>query len=98
MPLARSEGALAAAGASAPAMLLGSFNLTLWGDFAGSAQLERSFDAGRTWHPLSRDSTGAVARYAAPVSLTFEECERGVLYRLNCTALDNGVLRFRLSQ
>ncbi len=98
MPLARSEGQLSSPGHSAPAMFLGCFNVTLWGDFSGSVVLERSFDAGRTWHPLARDRAGTAACFAAPISLTFEECERGVLYRLHCPVLDAGRLHYRLSQ
>lgn len=98
MAMSRCEGQFTEAGRSSPANFLGYFNLTLWGDFAGEVQLERSFDAGETWHALRGDRVGRAARFSAPTSTMCEEWERGVLYRLHCTALRSGVLRYRLSQ
>ncbi|HMP63137.1 MAG TPA: hypothetical protein PKA17_08670, partial [Phenylobacterium sp.] len=59
------------------------FNLSLWGTFSGSVQVERSFDGGTSWIACSRDGAGSPALYSAPVSLVMEEPEAGVIYRLN---------------
>ena len=74
------------------------FNLSLWGTFSGTVQVERSFDRGASWLACSRDGAGTPASYSAPVSLVMEEPEAGVLYRLNCTALSSGTVNYRLSQ
>lgn len=74
------------------------FNLSLWGTFSGTVQVERSFDRGASWLACSRDGAGTPAAYSAPVSLVMEEPEAGVLYRLNCTALTSGTVNYRLSQ
>ncbi len=98
MTIARSEGLFTATGQSAPVQLIGPFNVTLAGSFAGSVRLERSFDAGATWHAVSRDAAGEAAAFTQPVSLIGEEWERGVLYRLNCTQLSSGSASYRVSQ
>ncbi len=74
------------------------FNLSLWGSFSGTVQVERSFDRGTSWLVCARDGAGAPAANSAPVSLILEEVEAGVLYRLNCTALSSGAISYRLSQ
>lgn len=93
-----SVGTLGAVGTSPPVVLYGSFNISLWGTFSGSVQLERSFDGGVTWLPVSASSGGTVLAWTAPVSLTWPEIEHQVLYHLNCTALTAGTVNFRLSQ
>lgn len=98
MAVARSEGVFTGTGVSRPAALLGAFNLTLSGSFEAELRLERSFDAGATWHPLSRDLTGEPAIFRRPASLVGEEWERGVLYRLNCIGHSAGAVVYRLSQ
>jgi hypothetical protein len=98
MTIARSEGQFTAMGQSAPVQLIGPFNVTLAGSFAGTVKLERSFDAGATWHVVSRDAAGEGAAFTQPVSLVGEEWERGVLYRLNCTAHSSGTVSYRVSQ
>ena len=72
------------------------FNLSLWGTFAATVQLERSFD-GATWLPLTALGT-AVYVFTAPCSETAEETEMGVVYRLNCTSYTSGTVNYRLSQ
>lgn len=65
-------------------------------------QLERSFDGGATFLPCN--AGGQLAQFGTPftpVSLTFGEPERQVLYRLNCLAYSavSGVTpTFRISQ
>jgi len=47
---------------------------------------------------VSRDAAGEAAAFTQPVSLVGEEWERGVLYRLNCTAHSSGTVTYRVSQ
>lgn len=96
-------GALTATGSSASFVSddinrSGGFNAALWGVFVGTMQLERSFDGGTTWLPCSLDTSGTVASYTAPVSLTCNEPERNVLYRWRCTAFTSGTINYRLSK
>jgi hypothetical protein len=69
-------------------------------EWVGSVQLERSFDGGNTWIVANIGGSGTIAQYSAgtPVSLTFGEPEKQVLYRLNCTAYTSGTINFRFSQ
>ena len=73
------------------------FNVSLWGAFAGAVRLERSFDAGTTWLPISAAGT-PLYTWTAPASESAQEDEAGVLYRLNCTAYTSGTITYRLSQ
>lgn len=72
------------------------FNVSLWGTFVATVQLERSFDGGTTWLPLT--ALGSSLAFTAPCSEVFEETEEGVAYRLNCTAFTSGTVNYRLSQ
>lgn len=76
----------------------GYFNFTLWGTFSATVQLERSFNAGTTWHAVSKDAAGLAASYTAPMSVVALEPEHGVVYRLNCTAWASGTVNYRLSR
>lgn len=73
------------------------FNVSLWGTFVGAVRLERSFDGGTTWLPLT---AAGIALYAwtAPASEIAEEPETGVIYRLSCTAFTSGTINYRVSQ
>lgn len=72
------------------------FNLTLTGPFVGTVVVERSFDDGTTYVPLT--ALGSAISFTTPCSETFEECENGVRYRVNCTAFTSGTITYRLSQ
>ena len=76
----------------------GYFNITLYGTFTATVVVQRSFDAGSTWHTVSQDATGADASYTAPMSLVALEPEHGTMYRLNCTAYSSGTVNYRLSR
>lgn len=69
-------------------------------EYVGTIQLERSFDGGNTWIVANIGGSGALAQYSTgtPVSLTFGEPEKNVLYRLNCTAYTSGTINYRFSQ
>lgn len=71
------------------------FNFTLWGTFTGSVQLERSFNGGTDWHPITILGTPLV--FTGPCSEQLEEIDAGVDYRINCTALSSGTINYRLS-
>ena len=72
------------------------FNMSLWGTFVGTVQLERSFDNGVTFLPLT--ALGTAITFTAPATEVFNEPESGVQYRLNCTAFTSGTINYRLSQ
>ena len=74
-----------------------SFNVSLWGTFSGGAQLERSFDGGTTWLPITAAGT-QLYKWTGPASEVVDEAEYGVLYRLNCTAYTSGTINYRISQ
>jgi hypothetical protein len=92
------SGSFAATGTSAARALWNAFNIVLWGTFVGTVNVERSFDGGTTFVPVARDTTGTAMSFTAPASLAVSEPERGVLYRLNCTAWTSGSISYRLSQ
>ena len=94
------QGTFAATGRSAAphARVRGTYNVSVWGVFSGTVRLERSFDGGTTWIPVSRDSSGNDASFTAPCGITGFEPEDGVLYSMNCTAYVSGTINFRISQ
>jgi hypothetical protein len=68
--------------------------------YVGSVQLERSFDGGSTFIVCGVGGSGQQAIYAGgtAVSIVVTEPERGVLYRLNCTAYTAAVpINYRMS-
>lgn len=67
--------------------------------FVGTVQIERSFDGGNTFL-VANLGGGMLAQFNAgsPVSLTFGEPEKNVLYRLNCIAYTSGTINYRISQ
>lgn len=97
MTIANVSGQFTANGQSNNVAIKGQANLSLWGTFAATVTLQRSFDDGATWLPVAKNADGDAAAYTAPVSLTFEEPESGVLYRLACT-YTSGTVNFRISQ
>ena len=72
------------------------FNFSLWGTFVGTVIPERSFDSGTTWLPYT--ALGTAISFTAPCSETFEEPEKGVLWRVRCSAYTSGTINYRLSQ
>lgn len=97
MTIAKVEGQFTANGNSDSVAIDGRANMTVSGTFVATLTLQRSFDDGTTWHTVAKDADGNAAAYTAPVSLTFEEPETGILYRLNC-AFTSGTVNFRISQ
>ena len=87
--------AITATGADAAAVFTGAATT-----FSASVQIERSFDGGATWIVCNVGASGTLAQYTAgtPVSLTFGEPEKDVLYRLNCYAYTSGTINYRISE
>lgn len=75
----------------------GALNVTIWGTFSGTVQIERSFDGGSTWFVLDKDTSGTDLTFTAPQSVVIDEPENGVLYAVNCTNYVSGTINFRLS-
>lgn len=66
--------------------------------WSGTVEFERSFDGGATWICCNL-SSGALAQYTGgPVNTSWNEPERGVCYRFNCTAYSSGTINYRMSQ
>ena len=72
-------------------------NVSVWGTFVGTVALQRSFDSGVTWLPLTAAGV-ATASYTAPASEQVNEPEAGVEYRFACTAYTSGTINYRISQ
>ncbi len=65
--------------------------------FSATVQLERSFDGGYTW--IVCNAGAALAQWTlGPISITFGEPEKNVLYRFNCIAYTSGTINYRISQ
>lgn len=92
------QGAFTGTGQSESVDLYGPFNLSFWGEFIATAQLERSFDNGITWIACARDATGTVAAYNTAISLVGDEYETKIKYRLNCISYTSGAMNYRISQ
>lgn len=72
------------------------FNITLWGGNA-NVRLERTFNDGTTWHPLTADGN-ALMSFSGPVSEQWSEPQAGVGYCLNCTTAPSSPVNYLLSQ
>lgn len=72
-------------------------NISVWGTFVGSVRPERTFDAGANWLPLTY-ADGSTIVWTTPATMSFDESERGVLYRVNCPAYTSGTISWRISQ
>ncbi len=81
-----------------PAVFKDVFNAALWGTFVATVRLEKSFDGGTTWLPVSKDASGSAASYTAPCALGVYEPEHNVIYSWNCTSYISGTINYRISQ
>ena len=101
-------GNFVATGVSVAAPVYGAFNVAIYGsggpngNWNGTVQLERSFDGGTTWIICGVGGGGQQAIYTSAgtgtdYSFTANEPERGVGYRLHCTAYTSGTINYRLS-
>jgi hypothetical protein len=96
----------ATAGCSSWFMAQGTFNVVFGGasgpngSYSATLAIDRSFDGGSTWYVAGVGGSGAQAIYSTPnqdVSLLGTEPERGVLYRLRCSAWSSGTINYRFS-
>lgn len=98
------SGTFTATGTSSGILLFGDFNFSLSGTHAANVVLEKSFDGGTVWIPISLDGTGtpigwySAGAVAQSVSIVTQEIERGVLYRVNCDGYTFGSAFWRISQ
>lgn len=98
-------GAFVGVGFSPIACFWGPFNLLLYGNggpngaWVGTVALERSFDGGTTWITCGIGGTGEQAIWSTgtDVSVVAGEVEKGVLYRLHCSAYVSGTINYRMS-
>lgn len=99
-------GAFTGTGQSASFTCWGPFNLVIYGlagpngNWNATVRLERSFDGGVTWVVCGIGGGGQQAQWNTPnqdVSVVAAEPEKGVLYRLNCTAYTSGTINYRMS-
>ena len=99
-------GTFSAPGQSAPWQAMGAFNVIVGGSggpngaWTATVRLERSFDGGTTWYVCGVGGGGQQAIYNTPnqdVSIVVSEPERGVVYRLNCSAYTSGTINYRFS-
>src|ERR1044072_6658965 len=97
MTLLADTGTFTGTGQSTGAVVAQDFNLSLSGTFVATVQLERSFDGGSNWLPVTYVD-GSALTWTVPVSTTLNEPELGVQYRLNCTAFTSGTVRYRTSR
>ena len=72
------------------------FNISLWGTFVATVQLERTFD-GTNWLPITANGT-QLMKFTAPCSEQWSDDEVGPQYRLNCTSWTSGTVSYRISQ
>lgn len=70
------------------------FNATISGTFVGSIGLEKSFDGGTTFIPVTVGGQALI--FTAPGSELMEEAEPGMRYRWNAS-LSSGTYNSRLS-
>jgi hypothetical protein len=90
------QGAFTANGLSPIFVFYGPFNVSVWGTFSATVLLQRSFDGGNTWITRTDTPTGN-GSFTAPASFAVSECEKGVLYQLDCTSFVSGMVNYRMS-
>ena len=88
-----------ATGVSAPFTPLAgrAFYFSIWGTFVATIQLERSFDAGANWLPITAAGV-QFFKWTAPCSESDQMDKTGVLHRFNCTVFTSGTAYYRICQ
>lgn len=81
---------------TAAAQMYGNFNFSLAGTFVGTVRLEKSYDQGTTWAPVTANAVDV--EFTEPCEELFTEPEIGVVYSWNCTAFTSGTINARISQ
>ena len=84
-------GTFGATGASNGFVTAKGFNISVSGTYAGTIQIQRSFDQGVTWlNVLELTANQEVERRV-------DDPEVGVYWRLECTAYTSGTATYRIS-
>lgn len=100
------SGSFTGTGQSGSFTAWGNFNVAFGGSsgpngsWNATIRIERSFDGGTTWYVAGVGGGGQQAIYNTPnqdVSVVVSEPERGVLYRLDCSAYTSGTINYRIS-
>jgi hypothetical protein len=91
------EGTLTSATGGTSSVRQGIFNVSVWGTFVATVTIERSFDAGTTWLNCSKGD-GTANSFTAGFTITCQEPEAGVHYRVRTTAYTSGTVNWRFSQ
>ena len=91
------EGSFSGTGSGDAVVMIGSFNVSVWGTFSATILLERSFDARTTWIPVSFPDGTKIA-YGTAGSGAWGEIEAGVYYRLRCSSYSSGTAYWRISR
>jgi hypothetical protein len=76
--------------------MYGWFGIAIWGTFSATIAVNKSFDGGATFIPVTYPQTSVIVSLTAPISVVLFEPERGVLYQLSCTYV-SGTVNYRLS-
>lgn len=84
-------------GTGTSAKAIGQYNIAVWGTFVGTVVLERSFDGGTTWLPVTTFG-GAAISFTGAVTTQDQQPEPEVLTRLRCSAYTSGTINTRISQ
>jgi len=83
------EGQLSDIGSSEQAIVTRKrYNLSIWGTFVATIELQRSFDDGATWLVAKQVTT--------PFEGVGIEVEAGVLYRVSVVSYTSGIVNYRL--
>ena len=90
-------GSFTALGNSPQISFFGQFNVSIWGTFIGTVELQKSFDGGVTWLPAGTFNQGSNSDINSPLSYAWQEYEYGVYYRLACNHYTSGTINYRLS-
>lgn len=73
------------------------FSVYIYGSFAATAVVQRSFDLGTTWVTVPKpDLTDA--SFTAPINFSAEEPVPGTLWRVRCSAYTSGTISYQFIQ
>lgn len=73
------------------------FNVTIWGVFVATLQVQASYDAGVNYVPVTAGGV-SFTDTTIPGASQFEDTEGTVRYRLACISWTSGTVNYRISQ
>lgn len=79
--------------------ILGDFNVSVFGTFTATVQLQKSFNGGSSWLSSINRHTGLVTSWTGGSigTVVVSEPEPGTMYRLICTAYTSGTASTRVA-